>query len=318
MILRVAALAFLLFIALAAGAQQPHRIYKIGVLNEAWAANHPAVEGLKEGLREQGLIEGRDVAYEIRFTKGESGATTAAAAELVKAGVDLIFTSNESATLAAKKATQRIPIVFTLVGDPVAAGIVASLPKPGGNLTGISSLATELAAKRLEVLKTLAPGLKRVWFLFYRFDITDSSALETLRDAARRLKVGLIPRPVNDAADLAQVIKEQIKPGDAVLAPAVDTLDIPASILEAAGIPSVFTTALWVENGALISYGPDFRAQGVQAARLVAKILHGTRPQDLPVEGADRIDLAINLNTARQLGIAVPPKILFRANVVQR
>ena len=128
----------------------------------------------------------------------------------------------------------------------------------------------------------------------------------------------MIPRPVNDAADLAQVIKEQIKPGDAVLAPAVDTLDIPASILEAAGIPSVFTTALWVENGALISYGPDFRAQGVQAARLVAKILHGTRPQDLPVEGADRIDLAINLNTARQLGIAVPPKILFRANVVQR
>jgi len=300
-------------------AQQPqHRVYRIGVLNEAWAANHPAVEGLKEGLRELGYSEGRDVTYEIRFTKGEPGATAAAAQELVKAGVDLLYTSNEPATLAAKKATQSIPIVFTLVGNPVATGMVASLARPGGNLTGISSRATELAPKRLEVLKTLAPEIQRVWFLYSRHEVTDAAALADLRDAASRLKVGLMVRVVDGSAELSQVLKEEIKPGDALLSPAVDTLDIPASILEAARFPSVFPTALWVEHGALVSYGPDFRAQGVQAARLVAKILRGIRPQDLPVEDADQIDLAVNLNTARQLGLAVPPKILFRANVVHR
>jgi putative ABC transport system substrate-binding protein len=316
--LRGIVLALLIFAASPSVAQQPHRVYRIGVLNEAWAANHPAVEGLKEGLRELGFAEGRDVTYEIRFTKGEPGATAAAAQELVKAGVDLLYTSNEPATLAAKKATQSIPIVFTLVGNPVATGMVASLARPGGNLTGISSRATELAPKRLEVLKTLAPEVQRVWFLYYRHEVTDAAALKDLRDAASRLKLSLIVRVVDSSAELAELLKEEIKPGDALLAPAVDTLDIPASILEAVRFPSVFPTALWVENGALVSYGPGFRAQGVQAARLVAKILRGIRPQDLPVEDADRIDLAVNLNTARQLGLAVPPKILFRANVVHR
>jgi putative tryptophan/tyrosine transport system substrate-binding protein len=317
--LRAAALALLVLAAPAAQAQQ-HRLYKIGVLNEAWAANHPAVEGLKDGLRERGFIEGRDVAYEIRFTRGEPGATTAAAEELVKAGVDLIYTSNEPATLAAKKATQRIPVVFTLVGDPVASGMVASLAHPGGNLTGISSRATELAPKRLEVLKTLNPELRRVWFVYHSADITDTAVLTRVREAAHRLQVELMVRAVNDPAELAQALKD-VKPGDALLSPAADTLDIPATILEAARasrVPSVFPAALWVEHGALASYGPDFRAQGVQAARLIAKILRGTRPQDLPVEGADRVDLAVSLNAARALGLTVPPKILFRANVIQR
>ena len=317
MIARYAALALLLYAASAAGAEQAHRVYKIGVLNEAWAANHPAVEGLKEGLRERGLIEGRDVAYEIRFTRGEPGATAAAAEELVKAGVDLIFTSNEAATLAAKKATQSIPVVFTLVGDPVLTGMVASLARPGGNLTGISSRATELAPKRLEVLRTLVPGLKRVWFIYHSSDITDTAALGSVREAASQFKIELMVRAVNDPAELTLVLKE-IKPDEGVLAPAVDTLDIPASILQVSRGPSIFPTALWVEHGAIISYGPDFRAQGVQSARLVAKILRGTRPQDLPVEAADRIDLAVNLNTARQLALKVPPRILVRANVVHR
>ena len=316
-VLRGAALALLLFAASPATAQQAHRIYRIGVLNEAWAANHPAVEGLKEGLRELGFAEGRDITYEIRFTRGEPGATTAAADELVKAGVDLIFTCNEAATLAAKKATQKIPVVFALVGDPVLTGMVAGLALPGGNLTGISSRSTELAPKRLEMLTKMAAGLKRVWFIHHKDDVTDTAALGSLLDAALKLKVGLMIRAVSDADGLAQVLKE-IKPGDALLAPAVDTLDIPASILEAARVPSIFPAAIWVENGALISYGPDFRAQGVQSARLIAKILRGARPQDLPVEGADRIDLAVNLNTARQLGLAVSQKMLFRANLVQR
>ena len=293
------------------------RPYRIGVLNEAFSANHPAVEGLKEGLRELGLVEGRDVAYEIRFTKGEPGATAAAAADLVKAGVDVIFTSNESATLAAKKATQSIPIVFTLVGDPVQTGIVASLGRPGGNITGISSRATELAAKRLDVLNMLVPGLRRVWFVYQNSDVTDTAARASVLDAARRLQLVLMVREVNDPAELALVLKEA-RPLDAVLAPTADTSEISAAIFKVARIPSIFPTALWVERGGLVSYGPDLRAQGVQSARLIAKILRGTRPQDLPVEGADRIDLAVNLNTAHLMEVKVPPKILVRANVVHR
>jgi putative tryptophan/tyrosine transport system substrate-binding protein len=318
--LRGAALAFLIFAGSDADAQQERRTYRIGVLNEAWAANHPTVEGLKEGMLELGFVEGRDVTYEIRFTRGEPGATDAVAAELAKAGVDLIFTSNEPATLAAKKATQRIPVVFTLVGDPVALGVVQTLPYPGGNLTGISSRAPELAPKRLEFLKTLAPQLRRVWFVYYAGDAMALAAFSRLHAAAPQLGLELLARPVNDAAELTGVLKH-IKPRDGMLAPASDTLEIPAAILgvaRASNVPSVFPAAIWVGHGALVSYGPNFRAQGVQAARLVARILRGTRPQDLPVEGADEIDLAVDLKVASQLGLRVPAKLIFRANLVQR
>jgi putative tryptophan/tyrosine transport system substrate-binding protein len=318
--LRRATLALLVIAVSAADAQQARRHYRVGVLNEAWTANHPAVEGLKDGMRELGLIEGRDVAYEIRFTRGEPGATDAAAAGLVRAGVDLIFTSNEAATLAAKKATTRIPVVFTLVGDPVLIGAVQTLPYPGGNLTGISSRAPELAPKRLEFLKTLAPKLRRVWFVYYAGEVTDSATVSRLLVAAPRLGVELLAWPVKEAAELTGVLKK-LKPGDGLLAPASDTLEIPAAIFEVARtskVPSAFAAAIWVGHGALVSYGPNFRAQGVQAARLVARILRGARPQDLPVEGADDIDLAVDLKVARQLGLSVPPKLLFRANLVQR
>jgi putative ABC transport system substrate-binding protein len=318
--MRAAALALLLFAASAAAAQPAHRLHRIGVLNEAWAANHPAVDGVKEGLRELGFAEGRDVAYEIRFTRGDPRATAAAAEELVKSGVDLIFTSGEAATLAAKKATRRIPVVFTLVGDPVAGGVVQTRVYPGGNLTGISSRAAELAPKRLEILKTLVPELRRVWFVYYAGDVADSSAFSTLYGAAPKLGLELLARAVNNAAELAAALKE-IKPGDALFAPVSDTLDIPVAIHEtelASRVPAVFPSAIWVSHGAVLSYGPDFRAQGVQAARLIAKILRGTRPQDLPVEGADRVDVAVNLSTARRLGLRVPQKILVRANLIHR
>jgi putative ABC transport system substrate-binding protein len=292
----------------------------VGVLNEAWAANHPTVEGLKAGLRDLGLVEGRDVTFDIRFTEGKPGATPAAAAALVKSGVDLIFTSNEAATSAAKHATQTIPIVFTLVGDPLSSGIVASLARPGGNLTGISNLSSELTPKRLEVLKTLVPNLRRAWFIFYGADVTDRAALMKTLEAAARLNVQVVAPTVDDAAQLARVLAG-LQPGDGLLAPFIDTLDIPAAILEASltsRIPAVFPAALWVGHGGLVSYGPDFHAQGVQAARLVAKILQGARPQELPVEGADKIDLAVNLKTAAQLGLGVPKKILLRADAIHR
>lgn len=300
--------------------QQANRMHRIGVLNEAWAANHPTVEGLRAGLRELGFEEGRDIVFDIRFTQGKPEATPAAAEALVKAGVDLIFTSSEAATQAAKNATQRIPIVFTLVGDPVMAGILRTIGKPGGNLTGISSLATELAAKRLEILKTIAPKARRVWAIHHGDDPSSIEAIRRAGVAAKQLNVELVSRPVYTPQQLANTIKD-IRPGDALLPPDVGTLDIPAALLEvsmSSRIPAVFATSLWVGHGGLASYGPDYHAEGVQAARLVAKILRGAQAGGLPVEGADKIDLAVNLKTASLLGLAVPRKILLRADTIRR
>ncbi len=303
-----------------AEAQQARRPYRIGVLNEAWAANHPAVEGLKAGLRDLGLDEGRDVAFDIRFTQGKPEATTGAAGALVRAGVDLLFTSNEAATLAAKAATRSLPIVFTLVGDPVAARIVTRLAQPGANLTGISSLTTELVPKRLEALKTLIPSLGRVWAIYYSGDPSSVVAAVKAQEVASRVKLKVVTRAISTREQLEQALQE-LRPGDALLPPDISTLDIPAVILEASlasRIPAVFPAALWVEHGALVSYGSDYHAQGVQAARLVAKILRGARPQDLPVEGADKIALTVNLKTAALLGVTVPRKVLLRADNLRR
>jgi putative ABC transport system substrate-binding protein len=278
------------------------------------------VEGLKVGLKELGLEEGRDVTFDIHFTKGDPSATNAAAAGLVKTQVDLLFTSNEAATLAAKDTTQKVPIVFTLVGDPVAAGIVRQLAHPGGNVTGVSSLTTELVPKRLETLKRLVPTVRRVWTIYYVAHPSSVAAARKAQEAGPRLKLRVVERPVHTPEELERALKE-LRPGDALLPPDVGTMDIPAVILEASlasRIPAVFPAALWVGHGGLVSYGPDYYAQGIQAARLVAKILRGARAQDLPVEGADKIDLAVNLKTASLLGLTVPRTVLLRADRLQR
>jgi putative ABC transport system substrate-binding protein len=312
-------LALLCAVAPAAEAQS-RRPLRIGVINAAWAASHPTVEGLKAGLRELGFQDGRDVTFDIRFTEGKLDAIPGAAATLVKGGVDLIFTSQEAATHAAKDATETVPIVFTLVGDPVGAGIVGELARPGGNVTGVSSLQTELAAKRLEVLRTLAPGVKRVWLIHYRLDLGTTAMITRALEAAQRMGLELVPRGVLDASEIRRVLGE-VRSGDAVLAPEGSNPDLTVAIIErslGARVPAVFGTALWVGYGGLVSYGPDYYAQGVQAAALVAKILRGARPRDLPVEGAEKIDLAVNLKTAELLGLGVPRKILFRADAFRR
>lgn len=303
-----------------ADGREARRPYRVGVLNEAGAANHPTVEGLKAGLRDLGLEEGRDITFDIRFTKGDGSATTLAATALARSQVDVLFTSNEAATQAAKAATQSVPIVFTLVGDPVALGIVARLAHPGGNITGVSNLSTDLVAKRIETLQKLAPGIQRVWTIYYTGDPSSAAAARKAEEAAPRLNLRAVARPVTTVEELESALGE-LRPGDALLPPDLATLDIPAVMLEtslSSRIPAVFPAALWVGSGGLVSYGPDYYAQGVQAARLVAKVLRGTRPQDLPVEGADKIDLAVNLKTAKLLGLTVPRKVLLRADRLQR
>jgi putative tryptophan/tyrosine transport system substrate-binding protein len=304
----------------AAEAQQAPRPFRIGVLNAAWAASHPTVEGLKAGLKELGVEDGRDVTFDIRFTEGKLDAMPAAAEALVKARVDLIFTSQEAATHAAKDATKSVPIVFTLVGDPVGAGIVGKLAQRGGNVTGVSSLQTELVAKRLEVLKTLTPTVRRVWLIYYGVDLGTTPMIGKALEAAQCMNLEVLPKGVLDAGELKQVLRE-VRRGDAVLAPEGSNPDLTVAIIEqslALRVPAVFGTALWVGYGGLMSYGPDYYAQGVQAAALVAKIWRGARPQDLPVEGAEKIDLAVNLKTADLLGLAVPRKILLRADAFRR
>jgi putative tryptophan/tyrosine transport system substrate-binding protein len=305
---------------LAGEAQQARRPHRIGVLNEAWAASHPTVEGLKAGLRELGLAEGRDVTFEIRFTEGNLDAMPAAAAALVRAGVDLVFTSQYAATRAVVDATKSIPIVFTLVGDPVAGGIVTTLAQPEGNVTGVSSLQPELVAKRLEILKTLAPTVWRVWIIHHGSDPSATPMVVKALEAGPRLKLDVIPRGVLTSEELALTLRE-VRRGDALLAPESSFADIPTAILQtslASRVPAAFTTALWVGHGGLVSYGPDYYAQGLQAAGLVAKILRGARPRDVPVEGSDKIDLAVNLKTADLLGVTVPRKILLRADAFRR
>jgi putative tryptophan/tyrosine transport system substrate-binding protein len=301
-------------------AQKAPRPFRIGVLNAAWAASHPTVEGLKAGLKELGFADGRDVTFDIRFTEGKLDTMPAAAEALVKAGVDLIFTSQEAATNAARDATESVPIVFTLVGDPVGASIVTKLGQPGGNVTGVSSLQTELVAKRLEVLKTLTPAVRRVWLVYYSVDLGTTPMVTKALEAAQRLNLEVLPKGVLDADELKRVLRE-VRRGDAVLAPEGSNPDLTIAIIErslALRAPAVFGTALWIGYGGLVSYGPDYYAQGVQAAALVAKILRGARPQDLPVEGAEKIDLAVNLKTAELLGLTVPRKILLRADAFRR
>ena len=305
---------------LVADAQDARRAYRIGVLNEAWSAAHPTVEGLKAGLKDLGLEEGRDVTYDVRFTEGRRDALAQAAAALVGIGVDLIVASQQSAALAASKATRSVPIVFTSVGDAVAAGIVADRIRPGGNVTGISDLQSELAAKRLQVLHSLAPSVRRVFIVHDRRDRAAAAMVKNAIDAAPALNLDVVIRAVDDDAELSRVF-DDVRPGDALFAADDTRLRISVATLEqslALRVPAIFATALWVGHGGLVSYGPDAYAEGVQAASLVAKIRNGTKPGDLPVEGVERIDLAVNLKTAELLGLAVPRRILLRADAFRR
>ena len=282
------ALALLLSVPPVGEAQETRRPIRIGVLNAAFAASHPTVEGLKAGLRELGFEDGRQVTFDIRFTEGRLDTMPEAAGALVKSGVDVIFTSQEAATKAAREATSTIPIVFTLVGDPIGAQLVTSLARPGGNVTGVSSLQTELMAKRLEVLRTVVPTVRRVWLLYYGADLGTTPMINRALEVAQAMRLEIVPRGVLEGAELATALRD-VRRDDAVLVPEGSNPELVIAIIGRAlalRLPSVFGTGLWVGHGGLISYGPDYYAQGVQAAGLVAKIVRGAAPQDLPVVGA--------------------------------
>lgn len=239
-----------------------------------------------------------------------------AVAALVASRVDLIFAQAETAALAAAKATTTIPIVFANVADPVASGIVRDLAHPGGNVTGVSNLATELVAKRLEILKTLVPKLQRVWAV-YDPAAGAETRVEVLRaqEGAKALGLELLVRPVQTAEEARAVIAT-IPPSDGALTfERATSANIGGQLVESHKL-TVFGSAFWLDFGGLVAYGADYRDVGAQAARLVVRIFAGTPPRDIPVEGANNILLTINVKAAKALGLAIPPSLLLRADRV--
>ncbi len=287
-------------------AEEPSRLIKIGELTSSWGPT-PAMVGLRDGLLELGYRENEQFVIGVRFTQGDLTALPAAARELVQYGVDIIFASEESPAKAAQMATTRIPIVFSVVGDPVGLGLIQSFARPGGNITGVTDLRLELSPKRLEVFHEVVPGLKQVLFLYDAADADAVAEAKVYRNAAHRLGIVLVEKVVRTEeeaqATLAQISKGEV---DGILMPRQGSLNIPGFVLEATSqraLPTMFDAAFWVERGGLASYGPDYHETGRQAARLVDKILKGADPAEIPVEANPKVEFAINLKVAKALGL---------------
>ena len=216
------------------------------------------------------------------------------------------------------QATTQIPIVFTNVSDPVELGLIESFAYPGGNITGVSSLARDMGAKRLEMFLELLPSLKRIGFLYDTNDVYTKAQTRMYRDAAHRLGVELIEKAVQTATEVQTFLNMIRTTGiDGILAPRCCSLNIPGFILKATieqKIPAMFEAAFWVDQGGLVSYGADYHASGKHAARLADKILKGAKPAALPVEVNPTIELAINLKRAKKLGLIIPPEVLYQAD----
>jgi putative ABC transport system substrate-binding protein len=292
---------------------------RIGALTDSWGST-PHMAGLRDGLLALGYHEREDFVIGVRFTQGNHTLLPAAAHELVRYGVDLLFVTSTQPAQAAQRATTQIPIVFASVEDPVGLGLVQSFARPGGNLTGVTNLTLELGPKRLELFRELVPGLKRVLYPYDAAHAPSVALAQMYRDAARHLGIELVEQPVRTEAEvqtiLAQVRESQI---DGIVQPSSLSFNIPGFMLEATlerAIPTMFAGVFFVERGGLASYGPDDYALGWQAARLVDKIFKGTTPAEIPVEVNTKIKFVVNLKTAKALGLTIPPTLLFQADQV--
>ncbi|HEU4438559.1 MAG TPA: ABC transporter substrate-binding protein [Methylomirabilota bacterium] len=289
---------------------------RIGALTESWGPTTLLV-GLRDGLQELGYREDRDFSIGVRFTQGDPAELPAAARDLVRLGVDLIVASDSTnAIRAARMATDRIPIVFVGGSEVVESGVVKSFAHPGGNITGVADIDVELVPKRMELFREMVPGLKRVLFAYDAGNPLADALLRAHRDAARRLGLVLVERPVRSQEE-AQAAFAGFRRGEAdgILSPRLHSLNIPGFILEigAKATPTMFHSSYYVERGGLASYGADRHEMGRQAARIVSKILKGARPADLPIEQANTFELVVNLKTARALDLTVPESVLLRA-----
>jgi ABC-type uncharacterized transport system substrate-binding protein len=300
---------------LAAEAQPPDKVYRIGYLDTTPMPAH-LWEALLDGLRERGYSEGGNLVFERRFSEGKAERFPELAAELVRLRVDCILVSTTPAALAAKHAIQTIPIVMTTAIDPVGAGLVASLARPGGNLTGLSVLSPELSEKRLELLKEVVPGLTRVAVLWNAANPANASVWHETQAAARALGLLLHAQEVRGPQDLEGAFARTAQARPEAL---INTYRQPiAAFVTQQHLASVFSSKEWVVAGGLMSYGPSLPDLLRRAAAYVDKILKGAKPADLPVEQPMKFELVLNLKTAQALGLTIPPTLLFQADEVIR
>jgi putative tryptophan/tyrosine transport system substrate-binding protein len=279
------------------------------------------VDGLREGLRERRLAEGKQFVLDVRDAAGDLKAVEEAARSLERQKVALIYTVATSVTVAARRATVSVPIVFCAGTDPVALGLVESVPKPGGRLTGVHFLSTDVTGKRLELLKQIVPKLHRVITFYDPRNPSANEAAKQGREAAQQLQVELIERHVASAEELKAAL-QSLRPGevDAYLAVSDAMVDRHApAIIEAANakrLPTMFYFDSLVTQGGLASYSVDFRQLGRQSAKHVARVLAGASPKDMPVESVDRFTLVISAKTAQRIGLVIPPAVLLQADKV--
>jgi len=277
------------------------------------------LDAFRQGLRELGYVEGQNIFVDYRFAKANPELLADLASELVRLKVDLILTINTAASQAAKNATKTIPIVFTYVADPI--GLVASLARPGGNITGLSTLAADLSGKRLELIKEALPGVSRVAYLWNLANPTATRVFGETEGASQQLGMHLQPLKVQGPDDFEKAFKVAIAQRAGVLFVWEDAVLLPhrTRILDLATkhrLPAASQYREFAEAGGLLSYGPNLPDQFRRAAYYVDKILKGAKPADLPVEQPKKFELIINLKAAKQIGLTIPPNVLARADKV--
>ena len=304
-------------------AQQPKKIPRIGALFPGYPATYsPRTTAFLQGLRELGYVDGKNIMIEWRWAEDKVERLPDLAAELVRFNPEVVITNGTPAIKALKNATRTIPIVMAGVGDPVGIGLVASLDRPGGNVTGLSVLAPELDGKRLELLKEVVPGLFQVAVILNPTNPVYRSELQGTQDAASAL--GLQTEPILEVTDLNTLEGGFIKLNrDRIRAFLLLTdpifVSIRGQIVEYAAksrLPAVYFDSAFPDAGGLMSYGPNIPDLYRRAAMYVDKILKGTKPADLPVEQPTKFELVINLKTAKQIGLTIPPNVLARADRV--
>lgn len=304
-----------------AEAQQTKRVYRIGYLSVRSAeSERQRFPVFQQGLQELGYVEGKNIVIEFRRAAGQRERLREVAAELVRLNVDVIVATGDDSAHIAKEATATIPIVFTVSPDPVGTGLVQSLARPGGNATGLSDLHSVLVTKRLELLKEVASSASRIAFLWNSASTSGLLQLKDIQAAAPAVGVTVLSLPVTGPDDLDRAfatIKKE-RPGGLVIHgnPLFGT-QIVARVARSR-LPHVFTTSGNVDAGGLMSYGAHFPDLWRRAATYVDKILKGAIPADLPVEQPTKFEFVVNLKTAKQIGLTIPPNVLARADRVIR
>jgi putative ABC transport system substrate-binding protein len=316
MIIRIIGAVLLsLAMSLAVLAQTPGRLYRIGVLDD----DAFRIDAFREELAKLGWLDGKNIKYEIRLAGARE--LQALAAELVQLNVDLIFAPNTTGVQAAKRATSAIPIVFAVAADPVGSGLINSLGAPGGNITGLSPMNVELGKKRLELLKTVLPKLKRVGVLGNQQLPYSAGALREMEQAAHALNLRIEIVDWRNKDDLEQAFSALRRSGSEAFVVLPNPANWPyravmADLAIKYRLPGIFPAPEYAEIGGLIAYGPSFLHLYLRAAVYVDKILKGAKPASLPVEQPTKLDFVINVKTARALGLTIPDSILVRADSV--